>query len=236
LRFDVACINWGALPSAYPSLLKSAVPAAPGTAQSHRRRRHSSHQETVYFLGSARRSQGQQVIGSNIENFTRIYLHFFLMPECLHDRCIVFTTFLLHFQSKVSAYDWSDFGWVVSRAAAETVFGAVHEHGVDGCGRLMHPVDLEAACVSAANHSQQCQARPPPPLSAATKLLSTISATATGAPDASWLPVTRCKFYECIVNARLFRLHGSKAVWLNPLDSGWKCSKVTDDHERPTMV
>jgi len=61
-------------------------------------------------------------------------------------------------------------------------------------------------------------------------------ATTSRAADSSWLPVTRCKFYECIVNARLHRLHGPKAVWLNPLDSGWKCNKLTDDHEKPATV
>ena len=43
-------------------------------------------------------------------------------------------------------------------------------------------------------------------------------------------PVTRCKFYECIVNTRL-RMHHPHAVFLDPRHSKWRCTKRTKDHE-----
>jgi hypothetical protein len=42
--------------------------------------------------------------------------------------------------------------------------------------------------------------------------------------------VTRCKFYECIVNTRL-RMHHPTAVFLDPRAAKWKCSKRTRDHD-----
>ena len=113
-------------------------------------------------------------------------------------------------RQQLSPFDWTDFAWVVTRAAAAAVFEAVEEHGPGGCGRLMRAPVLEAACAAAAgNGTRQCEA-------AGGGRGGGAKGWGGAAAAAESTPLTRCKFYECIVNVRLRRLHPTAVTPLSP--------------------
>jgi len=203
-RFDISCVHWGSLASSYPSL--SLPPPSTPTASD----------QALWFLGSSRRSSAQQV----------------------------------------SEYDWTDLAFVVSRGLAETVFTSVDEYsrstssyhgrrtadsyhnpkeedkgeggeGSSDClGPLMHSQTLERECAAAAVNGttglavKQCEAATTPQQRRNRKK-----------PPSSLL-LTRCKFFECVVNARIRRVHGPSAAFLNPATSQWRCGKNTRHHDK----